>query len=129
MPRKPSTRPTDGELEILQVLWGRGPSTVRQVNQQISRTRPTGYTSTLKLMQIMLDKGLVRRDESARPQVYSPAVSRDKAQRQLVGELLDRVFDGSASQLVMQVLSAKSATPQEITEIRRLIRKQGEGRK
>lgn len=129
MPRRASTKPTEAELEILQVLWRESPATVRQVNREINRDRRTGYTTTLKLMQIMLAKGLLTRDMSARPQVYSPAVSRDKAQRQLVGEMLEKVFEGSASQLVMQVLSAKKATPQELTEIRRLIRKYGEERK
>jgi len=124
MPRHPSTNPTDGELEILQVLWDRGQSTVREVYEQISRTRPTGYTTTLKLMQIMLDKGLLKRDESSRAQVYRPAVTREEAQRQLVGDLLDRAFDGSAARLVTQLLSAKKVSPDEIAEIRRLIRKQ-----
>ena len=122
MPRRAPTKPTEAEMEILQVLWREGPSTVRQVNRQINRDKQTGYTTTLKLMQIMLDKGLLTRDVSARPQVYSPAVSRDKAQRQLVSEMLEKVFNGSASSLVMQALSAKTASPEELAEIRRLIR-------
>ena len=121
MPRRAPTKPTEAELEILQVLWREGPSTVRQINHQINRDKRTGYTTTLKLMQIMLDKGLLTRDESARPQVYSAAVSRDKAQRQLVGEMLEKVFEGSATRLVMQALSAKKASPKELAEIRRLI--------
>ena len=113
-------------MEILQVFWREGPNTVRQVNRQINRDRRTGYTTTLKLMQIMLAKRLLTRDDSARPQVYSAAVSRDKTQRQLVGEMLEKVFEGSASRLVMQALSAKKASPEELSEIRRLIREHGE---
>ena len=123
MARRASSRPTAGELEILQALWELGRSTVRQVNQALNETRTTGYTTTLKLMQIMLEKGLLRRDESQRPQVYAPAVSKDRTQRQLVGDLLERVFDGSARQFVLQVLSAKKASREEMAEIRRLLRK------
>jgi len=121
MARRASSNPTDGELEILQVLWEQGSATVRQVNRVLNLSRPTGYTTTLKLMQIMLDKGLLRRDASQRPQVYTAAVSKQRAQRRLVGDLLKRAFDGSASQLVMQVLAAGKATPEEMEEIRRLL--------
>jgi len=127
MARRASDRPTEAELEILQVLWSDGPSSVREVNEALNRDRPTGYTTTLKLMQIMLEKGLLRRDTSTRPQTYHPAVSRQKAQKQFVRDLLDRVFEGSASQLVMQVLSAGQTTPEEIEEIRRLLREKGKG--
>ncbi len=127
MARNASKTPTEGQLEILRVLWDRGPSTVRQVNQTLSSTKPTGYTTTLKLMQIMLEKGLLTRDTSCRPQVYAAAVSRDCAQRQMVGDLLERVFDGSASRLVMQVLSSKEATAAEKAEIRRILREYEEG--
>ena len=123
MARRASRRPTDGELEILQALWEHGPSTVREVNQALNLTKATGYTTTLKLMQIMLTKGLLRRDESRRPQVYSPAVSKGRAQRQMVRDLLERAFDGSASQFVLQVLSAKNASAEEMAEIRRLLRR------
>ena len=122
MARRPSTGPTERELAILQVLWQAGPGTVRQVNQALNRVRKTGYTTTLKLMQIMMSKGLLRRDESKRPQVYEPAISKDRAERQLVGDLLRRVFDGSASQFVQQVLAAKNASPEEMAEIRRMLR-------
>ena len=128
MARRPGAGPTQRQLEILQVLWQHGPSTVRQINKHINRAKTTGYTTTLKLMQIMLDKGLLRRDETQRPQVYQPAVSRAKAEHQLVGDLLERVFDGSASQFVQSVLSAKKATPREMNEIRRLLRDFGESR-
>ncbi len=121
MPRRASSKPTEGELEILQVLWEIGPASVRQVNRALSRAKPTGYTTTLKLMQIMLEKRLLRRDESQRPQVYAPVISKARTQRQLVRDLLERAFDGSASQFVLRILSTKRATPEELAEIRRLL--------
>jgi len=127
MARPRSTRPTDGELAILNVLWQRGPSTVREVHDTLrarnAARRPSsvGYTSVLKLMQIMTEKGLVRRDEDSRSHVYRAAVPQDKTQRQIVRELLDRVFGGSARALVMHALSAKPASPDELAHIRRLI--------
>jgi BlaI family transcriptional regulator, penicillinase repressor len=114
-------RPTDAELAILQVLWQEGPSTVRQVHEKLSGTRETGYTTTLKLMQIMAEKGLVIRDESSRTHVYQARRSRDATQRQLVSDLLDRAFGGSAATLVMQALSAHPASAEELREIRRLL--------
>lgn len=120
MARRPP-RPTDTELAILQVLWQHGPSTVRQVHERLSGTRETGYTTTLKLMQIMAEKGLVTRDESARTHVYRARRSRDETQRQLVSDLLDRAFGGSAAALVMQALSAQPASAEELREIRRLL--------
>ena len=128
MPRPRSARPTDGELAILNVLWGRGPSTVRDVYDALRAARPAGgpsrapgYTSVLKVMQIMTGKGLVRRDEDSRSHVYRAAAPRDQTQRQIVGDLVDRVFGGSARALVMHALSAKPATPEELKQIRRLI--------
>ena len=114
-------RPTDAELSILRILWERGPSTVRQVHEVLSRERPAAYTTALKLLQIMTDKGLVRRDESDRTHIYHPRLSEEQTQRQLVRDLLDRAFGGSASKLVMQALAARRATPEELTEIRQLI--------
>ena len=113
-------RPTDAELAILHVLWDRGPSTVRQVFESLS-DRETGYTTTLKLMQIMSEKGLVRRDETARTHVYAAAVSRDKTQQHLVRDLLDRAFGGSAASLVMQALSSHPTSAEERREIEQLI--------
>ena len=113
-------RPTDAELAILQVLWDRGPSTVRQVFESLA-DRETGYTTTLKLMQIMSEKGLVRRDETARTHVYAAAVSRDKTQQHLVRDLLDRAFGGSAASLVMQALSSQPTSAEERREIEELI--------
>jgi predicted transcriptional regulator len=121
MARPASNRPTDAELAILRVLWERGPSTVREVYGALPRGKPAGYTSVLKIMQIMLDKGLVARDEDARSHVYRSAVPREQTQRQMVGDLLERVFSGSARALVMQALSAKKASAQELSEIRKLL--------
>jgi predicted transcriptional regulator len=114
-------RPTDAELAILGVLWEHGPSTVRQVHEALAETRETGYTTTLKLMQIMAEKGLVTRDESERTHVYAARIARTETQRQLVTDLVDRAFGGSAAALVMQALSAHTASPDEIAEIQRLI--------
>jgi BlaI family penicillinase repressor len=113
-------RPTDAELAILQVLWDQGPSTVRQVFEALA-DRETGYTTTLKLMQIMAEKGLVRRDESSRTHVYAAKVSRDKTQQHLVRDLLDRAFGGSAATLVMQALSSQPTSAEERREIEQLI--------
>ena len=121
MTRAKLPKPTDAELAILQVLWELGPATVRQVQDRLENERGTGYTTTLKLMQIMFDKGLVARDESQRSHVYTAAVSRLKTQRQIVGQLLDQVFEGSAQQLVLHALSAKKSSRSELNEIRRLL--------
>jgi BlaI family transcriptional regulator, penicillinase repressor len=118
----PAPRPTDAELAILRVLWELGPSTVRQVHDVlISRNRPTAYTTALKLLQIMTEKGLVRRDESDRTHVYHARLTEEQTQRQLVRDLLERAFGGSPSKLVMQALNAKRASPEELAEIRKLI--------
>src|ERR671913_883068 len=123
---KPSTpRPTDAELAILRVLWERGASTVRQVHDVLLRERPTAYTTALKLLQIMTEKGLVRRDETDRTHIYQARLSEEQTQRQLVRDLLERAFGGSASKLVMQALAAKRASAEELTEIRKLIEGRG----
>ena len=122
-------RPTDGELSILRVLWGRGPSTVRQVNEILSRDRPGAYTTTLKLLQIMTEKGLVRRDDSDRSHVYQARMTEGQTQRQLVRDLLDRAFGGSATKLVVQALAARRSTPEELGEIRRLLEGRRQGRR
>ncbi len=119
---KPSIpRPTDAELAILRVLWERGPSTVRQVHESLSPERPTAYTTALKMLQIMTEKGLVRRDESDRTHIYQARLSEEQTQRQLVRDLLDRAFGGSASKLVMQALATRRASAEELSEIRKLI--------
>jgi BlaI family penicillinase repressor len=114
-------RPTDAELAILRVLWQHGACTVRRVHDALSRERPSAYTTALKMLQIMTEKGLVRRDVSDRTHVYQARLSEEQTQRQLVRDLLDRAFGGSSSKLVMQALSAKRATPEELSEIRRLL--------
>ena len=114
-------RPTESELAILGVLWSSGPSTVRQVNDVLSASRETGYTTTLKLMQIMAEKGLVTRDERDRSHVYAAKLSQAQTQQQLVTDLVDRAFGGSAAALVLQALSAHPASSEELGEIQRLI--------
>jgi BlaI family transcriptional regulator, penicillinase repressor len=121
MPTTELPRPTEAELEILRVLWDRGPSTVRDVHTEITRERTTAYTTVLKLLQIMTEKGLVTRDDTDRSHVYSPRVAEQVTQRQLVTDLLARAFKGSTTSLVMQALDASRATPDELAEIRRLI--------
>lgn len=118
---QPPPRPTDAELAILRVLWQRGPSTVRQVYETIASERDLGYTSVLKLLQVMMDKGLVERDDEPRSHVYRPARTEVATQDQLVDDLLDRAFDGSAGKLVLRALSAKPASAEELAEIRRLL--------
>ena len=121
--RSPLPRPTDAELGILRTLWRIGPATVRQVNDALEG-RSEGYTTTLKLMQIMHQKGLVSRDESQRAHVYTPIVEKVAAQEQLVGDLVQRIFDGSRSQLVLQALgSGANASPEELRRIRQLLDK------
>jgi predicted transcriptional regulator len=117
--QRPIPKPTDAELEILQVLWRLGPSTVKTVQEALGKT--TGYTTALKFLQIMTEKGLVRRDESQRAHVYQAACSKDETQQQLLAGLLKRAFAGSTSQLVMQALASKRATASELEEIKKLI--------
>lgn len=115
-------KPTPAELEILRALWDLGPATVRHILQHIRERKPeTGYTTVLKLMQIMTEKGLLVRDEKERTHVYRPAVRREQTQRQLAGELLDKVFGGSAAALLMHALSSRRASKQELAEIRKLL--------
>ena len=114
-------RPTDAELEILRVLWERGPCTVRQVHELLAAARDTGYTTTLKLMQIMADKGLVTRDESSRTHIYAARASQETTQRQLVNDLVQRAFGGSAAELVLRALATHKTSDKELQEIRQLI--------
>ena len=119
-PQKPP-RPTDAELEILTLLWSRGPSTVREVHEAISIRKPTQYTTVLKMLQIMTDKNLVMRDEKQRAHVYKPAKPREWTQRQLAGDLLQRAFSGSATSLLMGALSARKASREDLAEVRRFL--------
>ncbi|MCX6633237.1 MAG: BlaI/MecI/CopY family transcriptional regulator [Candidatus Solibacter sp.] len=114
-------RPTDAELEILTVLWSRGPTTVREVHDSICARKPTQYTTVLKILQIMAEKGLVRRDEKQRAHIYRAAQSRERTQRQLAGDLLQRAFSGSARNLLLGALSAQKASKEELSELHRLL--------
>ena len=127
MPDKAVPQPTEKELAILKVLWNRGASTVRQVNEEINRIQKTGYTTTLKIMQIMTDKELVARDESARTHVYRAKRPKQQTQKQLLGELLTLVFGGSTNQLVMQALEIGKLSNTELDEIRELLDGMEEG--
>ncbi len=122
-------RPTDAELTILQVLWDRGPSTVREVFKIISSSKKVGYTTVLKLMQIMTDKGLVERDENCRPQLYRPCLPREQTERQLIKDLVDCAFGGSARRLVMQALEVKKASRSEKAQIDKLFNRLERGEK
>jgi BlaI family penicillinase repressor len=116
-----SQKPTASELEILQVLWTRGPSTVREVYEILSEKRDIGYTSVLKFMQIMTEKGSVRRNETQRAHVYEVCQPAEKTKRGLAADVLERVFDGSASELMMHALAGRRASKEEIAELRHLI--------
>ncbi|HEV2446391.1 MAG TPA: BlaI/MecI/CopY family transcriptional regulator [Candidatus Sulfopaludibacter sp.] len=122
-------RPTDVELEILTVLWSRGPSTVREVHEDIARRKPAQYTTILKMLQIMAEKGLVRRDEKERAHVYEAARPREWTQRQLAGDLLQRAFAGSAASLLMGALSARKASRKELAELRKMLEEYERGAK
>ncbi|MDA1266777.1 MAG: BlaI/MecI/CopY family transcriptional regulator, partial [Planctomycetota bacterium] len=121
MPRPSHKQPTNAELEILQVLWQRGQATVREVLTELSQAREIGYTTVLKLMQIMADKGLVLRDASVRPQVYKSTRTEKQTKKQLTGEFLERLFDGSPGKLVMQALSSRRTSPKDLAQIRELL--------
>jgi predicted transcriptional regulator len=114
-------KPTEAELAILRVLWERGPCTVRQVTESLQDARGTGYTTALKLMQIMTDKGLVQRDDSQRTHIYEAVAPAEQTQRQLVSDLLERAFGGSAQKLVLQALAGRKASREDLAEIRKLL--------
>ena len=121
MTRTPAPRPTDAELAILRILWDRGPSTVRQVHDILGLERQAAYTTALKLLQIMTEKGLVERDERDRTHIYRARLSEETTQRQLVRDLVDRAFAGSSSKLVLQALASKRASAEELRDIRKAI--------
>ncbi len=121
MARHKSPGPTDRELAILSVLWQHGPSTVRQVHEALQDDSETGYTTTLKLMQIMAEKGLLNRKGAGRQHVYRPAISEEKTQKQVVGEMMEKVFAGSAEKLVMRALSARKVSAEELKRIREML--------
>jgi BlaI family transcriptional regulator, penicillinase repressor len=114
-------KPTESELEILQILWSRGLATVREVHEGLASTKDVGYTTTLKLMQIMHEKGLVKRDDSMRTHVYQAAVNKEKTQKHLLGKMIDSLFGGSPTQLVIQALGEHKASPEELEKIQVLL--------
>ncbi len=114
-------KPTNAELSILQVMWQRGPSTVREVHDELCKSREMGYTTVLKLMQIMAEKGILDREEEARAHVYKPSQSQELAKRNLVGDLMDKAFGGSAQELVMHALTSKKASSEDLAAIRKLL--------
>ena len=118
-----TVKPTESELEILQILWQKGEATVREVHEELSRTKDAGYTTTLKLMQIMNEKGIVKRDDSMRTHIYRAAVNKERTQKHLLGKMIDSLFGGSPSQLVIQALGNEShkTSPEEIEKIQALL--------
>jgi BlaI family transcriptional regulator, penicillinase repressor len=121
MSRHSSSQPTDVELAILRVLWERGPSSVRQVHQALKDSRDTGYSTTLKMMQIMYEKGLLTRDESQRPQVYAPATPQEQTQIKMLDDLIQKVFGGSARKLVLRAVQSDRVSGEELSSIRKLL--------
>ena len=117
------TRPTESELEILQVLWEKQSATVRTVHEELASIKDSGYTTTLKLMQIMHEKGLVSRDDSSKTHIYQPAVSREKTQKQFLNKMIDTLFAGSSANLVLQALGGHNASQEELEKIQELISK------
>jgi BlaI family penicillinase repressor len=121
MPRPSSAQPTEVELQILRILWELGPSPVRDIHQRLNEAKGTNYSTTVKMLSVMLQKGLVKRDEDAQPHVYRPTLTREKAGKRLVNELIEKVYEGSAMSLVLQALTSGTATREELTEVRRLL--------
>ena len=121
MARTASDQPTEVELQILSVLWELGPSTVRAVHNALGQHKETNYSTTVKMLSVMLEKQLVRRDDSVRPQIYRAAVSRQQAQKKMLKGLIHKVYEGSAKSLVMQALSSHKASPEDLQEIRQLL--------
>ena len=120
MPGQQFPQPTDGELEVLRVLWDNGPSTVKQVHEVVNKKKPIGYTTTLKVMQVMHEKGLLLRNDSKYRHIYTPTLPEEKTQGQLLTDFLDKAFSGSAEKLVMQLLSAKKLSAKERSKIRKM---------
>ena len=123
MENRPPLKPTEAELEILQILWLHGPATVRFVNEELNKTKEVGYTTTLKIMQLMTEKNMVRRDESNRSHVYEAIIKEEATQKHLLDRFLESTFRGSATKLVMQALGNHSTTPEELDEIRKFLNK------
>lgn len=116
-----SSQPTAVELEILRLLWELGPSPVREIHARLNEAKGTNYSTTVKMLAVMMQKGLVRRDEEATPHVYRAALSRDRAAKKYLNELIEKVYDGSAMSLVLQALTTRKASPEEISQVRKLL--------
>lgn len=121
MPKARRTPPTEVELQILRILWELGPSPVREIHARLNADKGTNYSTTVKMLSVMLEKGLVKRDELASPHIYRPGLSREKAGKRMLSDLIDKVYDGAAMSLVLQALSSTSATAEEIEQARRLL--------
>jgi BlaI family transcriptional regulator, penicillinase repressor len=121
MPRPTSAQPTEVEMQILRILWELGPSPVRDIHRRLEAAKGTNYSTTVKMLAVMLQKGLAKRDEDAQPHVYRPAVSRAKTGKRMLDDLIEKVYDGSAMSLVLQALSSGKATKKELNEVRRLL--------
>lgn len=121
MARPTSTQPTEVEIQILRILWDLGPSPVREIHKRLEAAKGTNYSTTVKMLAVMLQKGLVKRDEKAQPYVYRPAITRAKTGKQMLDDLIEKVYDGSAMSLVLQALSSGEATKAELDEVRRLL--------
>lgn len=121
MPRPAPSQPTDVELQILRILWDSGPSPVRDIHARLEAEKGTNYSTTVKMLAVMLQKGLVKRNEKAQPHIYRAALTREKTGRRMIGNLVEKVFDGSASSLVLQALSTEKASREELAEIRKLL--------
>lgn len=129
MPRPASSQPTEVELRILRILWELGPSPVRPIHERLEAEKGTNYSTTVKMLSVMLDKGLVKRDESSSPHVYRAAMTQARAQKRFLDDLIEKVYEGSAASLVLHALSSRKATPEELEEIQRLLdQMQGERR-
>lgn len=129
MPRPKSSQPTDVELRILQILWEIAPCGVRNIHQRLEAEKGTNYSTTVKMLAVMREKGLVKRDEKATPHVYRASMTQERAQKNMLNDLIKRVYDGSASSLVLHALSGKKASSEEIDEIEKLIAKMKQGDK
>lgn len=121
MPRSVSSQPTEVELQILRILWDLGPSPVREIHARLTVEKGTNYSTTVKMLSVMLDKGLLKRDEAERPHVYRPVLTREKAGKRMLGMLIEKVYAGSAASLVLQALSSAKASKEELADIRRML--------
>lgn len=121
MARHASSQPTEVELQILRILWDDGPSIARHIHDALQQFKQTSYSTTVKMLSVMLDKGLLKRDDAAKPQIYRAASPRGRTQKRMLGDLIEKVYDGSAAALMLHALSSKKASPEEIAEIRRML--------